>query len=324
MDKPFLPAGSQVVGDNGHHAVVQAKNGHEGEGLHLEIDAQHGGGGGGEGNEDLIEPKNHHGADGAEDNRGHAHGVDAPNGGTIRPEPLGLKLDFRVIAGIEEDGEGGADHLPQHRGRRRSGHLHAGEGAQAENQHRVHDDVHNGPRALANHGAEGPPRGLEQAFKHDGDKNAKAQGGADGNIGGPAVNNLLYIGLNLKEGPGNEHTQYGKGNGADHRQKDAVGGRLVGPVVVLFPQTPGEQGVDAHAGAHPHGYHQILDGKGHGNRRQGVLADLGHKDTVHNVVQGLNEHGEHNGQGHGNEQPFHRHDAHFVFLHLIRHRHLRK
>ena len=40
-------AGTVVVADDGHHAVVHAEDGHEHEALELEVNAEHGHGGGG-------------------------------------------------------------------------------------------------------------------------------------------------------------------------------------------------------------------------------------------------------------------------------------
>ena len=52
--------GPVVVGDNGHHAVVQSEDRHEDKALELEVGAKHSGGGGGEGDEDSVDPEDHH------------------------------------------------------------------------------------------------------------------------------------------------------------------------------------------------------------------------------------------------------------------------
>ena len=76
-------------------------------------------------------------------------------------------------------------------------------------------------------------------------------------------------------------------------REDAVVGGLVGPLEILLTQALGEKGVDAHAGAHGQGDHNVLNGEGHTDGGEGPLADLGHEYAVHHVIEGLNQHGQH-------------------------------
>ena len=91
-------------------------------------------------------------------------------------------------------------------------------------------------------------------------------------------------------------------------------GGAVGPGGVLFAQALGQQGVDAHAGAHRQGNHNVLNWKGQGHRVEGVLAELRDEYAVHHVVECLHQHGQHHGHRHGNQQPVDGHDAHLVLL----------
>ncbi len=78
-------------------------------------------------------------------------------------------------------------------------HLHA-EGAQAEDEHRVHDDVDDGPGALGEHGVEGAPGCLEQPFEHDFQEQPEGQAAADAHIGGAGGDDIGDIGLYGDEG----------------------------------------------------------------------------------------------------------------------------
>ena len=70
-------AGTIVVADDGHHAVVQAKNGHEHEALQLEVDAEHRHRCRGEGHQDQVHAKGHQAAHALHGDAGQTHGVDA-------------------------------------------------------------------------------------------------------------------------------------------------------------------------------------------------------------------------------------------------------
>ena len=95
-------------------------------------------------------------------------------------------------------------------------------------------------------------------------------------------------------------------------QKNAVLGGRVGPPLILFTQAFGEQGVDAHARAHAHGDHDVLQRERQRNSGQGALADVGHEDRVHHVVQRLHQHGHHHGHTELDQQRIDVHGAHDV------------
>jgi len=79
-------AGTVIVADNGHHAVVNAKNRHEYKALQLEVNTKHRNGGAGKGNQDVVHRKGHHAANGVHGNGGDAHRVNALDGGPRRAE----------------------------------------------------------------------------------------------------------------------------------------------------------------------------------------------------------------------------------------------
>ncbi len=85
-------------------------------------------------------------------------------------------------------------------------------------------------------------------------------------------------------------------------EEDAVLGGLIGPFLVLFAEALGQQGVDAHAGADADRDHDVLQGERQRNGGQGALADVGHENRVHHVVEGLHQHGYHHRDAQFDEQ----------------------
>ena len=93
------------------------------------------------------------------------------------------------------------------------------------------------------------------------------------------------------------HPQDQKDHPADQIDEVAVGHYPVGLVGPVLPQPAGQQGVEAHAGAYAHGDHQGLDRV---DKRQGykpVGAELGHEHAVHQIIEGLDQLGQHHRRG---------------------------
>ena len=81
------------------------------------------------------------------------------------------------------------------------------------------------------------------------------------------------------------------------------------------PRRRADQRVDAHARTHADRNDQRLQREHQRHRGQRALRILRHEDTVHNVVQRIDQHGQHRGQRHGENQRSHARGAHFVFFH---------
>ena len=310
---PVGAAGAVVIGDDGHHGVVQAEHRHENEALQLEINPEHRHGGGGEAVEDAVHAIGHQRADGGHDDGGHAHLQNRPDHPAHRTEAPEGEMDLGIFPEMEEHGGHGAAELAEHGGGGGAGHAHGGEAQQAEDQDGVHDDVDDGAGHLSDHGQLGPAGGLQQPLKIDGGEAEGADADADAQIGDGVLDDGGAAGLGAHKGAGGEHADEHKDHRGAQLQKQALPGGLVHHVLVVLAQRAGKQGVDAHAQAHGKGDHQVLHGKTQGDGGEGVLADLGHEDAVHHVVQGLHHHGKHHGQGHVQQQPVHRLGAHAVF-----------
>ena len=169
------------------------------------------------------------------------------------------------------------------------------------------------PNELGNHGVDGPPGGLEQPLKAELAENADGQPQADAGVVRAVVHNGLDVRLGQEEGPGQQNAAHAEDHGADQEDKDAGVGGLVRQVLLLLPQGAGEQGVHANARAAAHGNHQVLEGEGQGDGVQRVLADLGDEDAVHDVVEGLDQHGDHHGTAMPASRGANGHGAHLGF-----------
>ena len=85
-------------------------------------------------------------------------------------------------------------------------------------------------------------------------------------------------------------------------QRNSLGGRGVRPAAVSGPQSDGDDRVDAHAEADGHGIDEVLNRVHQREGSHGLLADFGYKEAVHDVVQGVDQHGQHHGQGHRGQE----------------------
>lgn len=313
LHHPQPVLGPVVIGHDGHHAVVQAEHRHEDEAVELEVNAEGRGRrllGGVVRDEDLVHAEGHHRADGHHDDAGQADGVDVAHQPPIGPEAPELQVNFLVLLQVEDQGQDTAAELADDRGHRRAGNAHV----QHEDKDGVQHDVHNGAQTLGIHGQDGPAGALQQPLEHDLAEQAQGAAAADQQIVRAVFHNVVDLGLGPEEGPGKQQRQHGADGKAHHRQEHAVDGHSVGPLLVLGSQGPAHQGVDAHGGAGGQTDHQVLGRKRQGHGGQRLLTHPGHEHAVHDVVQGLHQHGDDNGQGHVDNQLGNGHGAQLVFF----------
>ena len=315
---PFLVPGAEVIGHDGHESVVQPEHRHENKALKLEINTEYRGGGGGKSDQDAIHAVDHDGADGLHDDAGQAHEIDAPDNLPVRPEAPEAQRHLRIFPQAEQQRQQRSHDLSRYRGDGGARHLQPRKAQQPEDQDGVEDQVDDRADGLGDHGVDRAPGGLKQPLERDPEKQPRRHTAADGQILGAVAEDLLHAGLGAIEGPDQRRADSHEGQKAQRGQKDAVDGGAPGALKVFFSQRPGEQGVDAHAGARRHGDHQRLDRKGERDGGQGVFREHGDENAVHNVVKSLHQHGDHHGQGHIDQQPVDGHIAHFVPLRRFR------
>ena len=307
--------GTVVEGHDGDDGVVDAEQGHEEEGLELEVDAEDAGGGLGEALEDLVDTEVHDGADAHHDDGGDAHIQDGADHIAVRLQVAAAELlELPVVLQIQRHGEDGGEPLADDGGEGCTGDAHGGQAEPAEDQDGVEDDVGDSAHGLGDHGLEGVAAGLQQPLEEDLNEDADGADGDDGQIDAAALQGLGDGGLGGKEGAGEEQSEDHEQGGEQAGKPHAVAGGAVGALVVLLTQGFRQQGVDAHAHAGGAADEQVLDGEGQTQGGDRGLGDPGDIDAVHDVVKRLNQHGDHQGQRHVDQQLADGPGAHLVAL----------
>ena len=251
-------AGTIVVADDGHHAVVQAENGHKHKALQLEVDAEHRHRRSGEGHQDQVHAKGHQAAHTLHGDAGQTHGVDAANGLGAGTEAFEADLDVRVFAGVEVQRHACAAELTDDRCHRCAGGAGQCLAAVAEDEDGIQNDVHHGTHQLADHAQIGAPGSRQQLFAHGLSEQTQTKDAAHRQILDALLRDDGVTGLGVEVG-----LHAGKADDKKHRKaaqgkKDAVFCGGVGAALVLFAKALAQQGVHAHTGAHAHGDHDIL------------------------------------------------------------------
>ena len=104
------------------------------------------------------------------------------------------------------------------------------------------------------------------------------------------------LSVTVKEPETPEQDGGGKKKKIEDTETEAASYRVI--LRFLFPSAvhPGYQDIDSGAGTGGNGGHQQLQGKNKGQGRQPVKGVLGHKVAVHNIVDGLDQQGQHDGR----------------------------
>ncbi len=205
--------------------------------------------------------------------------------------------------------------LPDHRGDGGAGDSQRRHSQQTKNQDRVKDQVGDCAAELGGHAENGIAGGGQQPLKEKLTEQAEGENHHNAQVLHPQRSDFRVGILNLPgiKGLHNGKPQHQEQRIAENVEQCAVGGGVVRPAEIFLPQGFGQQRVDAHAGARAYGDQQRLEREGQGHRRQRVFRKLRHKDTVHDVVQRLYQHGYHHWQGYAEHQAVDGKSPHLVF-----------
>ena len=311
---PAAVVGAEVVGHNGHHGVVEPEKRHKDKAVQLEEHPVNGRGGGAECQQDLVHQIGGDRADGVHEDGGKPDGVDLADELKIKAHFTEMDTHIGIVQLVQNNAQRGGNQLTDDGSDGGAADPHSGESQQAKDEDGIQNDIEKSAGTLDEHSDEGAARPLQDALRGDLHKDAeradaddrKVFGAVLGDEGGDPL-------LQGKVGMRKETAQQRKNGGGADRKQQADIGNLFGLFPVLLPQPAGKQRVDADAGAGGKGDHQVLDGKRQRNGGQGVLADTGNKDAVHNIVKRLDHHREDERQRHLEDQLFDRHGPHFVF-----------
>ena len=160
------------------------------------------------------------------------------------------------------------------------------------------NDVDNGTGTLGDHGVYRPAGGLKQTFTQDLHKNAQREDTANAGVGNTALHGFCHIGLHFVVGPGTEKAEEHEDSFSNQRQEDTVACGSVGLVPVPFAQRFGQQGVDTHTDANGKADLHILHRECQRKSGHRTFRHPGNVNTVHHIVECLNQHGDDHGDRH--------------------------
>ena len=308
-----------VVGYNGDHPAVETENGHEDDALEFEVRAKDRRCRLGKADEDAVDAKGHHRADGLHDDGGETDFIDDADHFPIGFDVFEMEMKFGVVFFIEIDGKACGHGLTENGSDGGTQYFQAGNGAKAENKNGVQNDVDDGTQPLGDHGVEGFPRGLEQTLHGVLNQHCKGKNENRGEI-------LHTVGINFGVCPGGlagEKGFYRKKTEEkeDHRsaksKENPVTGGTVGFGKVLFPQGAGKNGIDPHTGPTAKSDDQHLHGKGQRYGGKGIFGDQPYENTVDDVIKGKHRHGDHHRQGNFHQYFGNGQIAHDIFRRTI-------
>ena len=205
-------------------------------------------------------------------------------------------MDLLIIAQVQEQAQTGGDRLSKDRGQGGAGYAQSGKAAQAEDHDRIKNNVDDRAGRLGDHTVNGQACRLQQTLKGHLEEQSCRQTGHDPQIGGAHADDLRVLCLGTDKSAGQEKTDQQESQEIAEGQEETVGRGRVGPVITLFSQGTGQEGVDTDTGTGAQGDHQVLQRKSQGNGGQGFFTETGYKDAVDYVVQGLYQHGDHHRQ----------------------------
>ena len=200
---------------------------------------------------------------------------------------------------------------------RRAADAHLRERADAEDHQRVKNDVDDRADQTLTHRDDHVAARLLDLLAHHGDKHENAHADRDMRI----LNGVCRHGLaraertdkRARQSPAEDE----ECDAADDRKRHAVLRRQVRRLLPSFAQTARDERVYTHACADADRNDQHLERIDERDRRKRILRILRDKDAVDDVVQRVDDHGDHRRERHRKDQRPHFRGSHFVLLFQI-------
>ena len=193
--------------------------------------------------------------------------------------------------------------MSEHGGDRRARRAHV----EGEDEEGIERDVGQSPRELHGHGKSRPAHGAKLSFGDQKDELSEGKDETDAEIGLTEFADARVLGaeVEISAPEEDEKSEDEKGEIKAEHEEISVPRGCCRLFPVLFAERAGEQGVDADARAHAARDEQHLDGIGVAERLQRFGAFGQHADeyAVHDVVERLNHHRQHEGEGHSEQEP---------------------
>ena len=270
--------------------------------MQLVIDAEERHRRGGHPQQNAVDRKGHHTADGLHHDGGQ---TDPINVGHILPQKaIALQTDVndRVLDPVEPQRSGRTNELTDDGGDSSAPDAHGRTAQQAENHDGVKDDVHHSTDDERNHRQHRITHGLQKPLAVGLQKDAPAEHEVHRKIFPAKLLQFRVVRQCGGDLIGKQQPHQCKHQRGSQHQKQAGGGGTAGFLRLFLPQLAGEQSVQTNGSAHADGDHQKLDGIHKGSGGQGSFGQPCHKDTVHNIVQRLDEQRQHQRHGHRVQQ----------------------
>ena len=175
VDPQPLP-GAVVIGDNGHHSVVQAENRHKDKAVQLEINSENRRGSRGKPQKNQIHAKGHDRADALHNDRRNSDFIDFTGQGGAQAESVEIQANFPVQLQIEKKSQKEAAELTDYSSRGGSRHAHFRGSEISKDQDGIQNDIDHGPQPLGKHGEQGAAGGGQQALHGNLQKDSETEG----------------------------------------------------------------------------------------------------------------------------------------------------
>ena len=310
-------SGTVVVTNERAHALHNAVSGQIQEGLQLIVDAQHHHIALGKACQQSVQESDQQGGQGQIEDSGHADAVKPFVQCGIRAQAAAAQAHRELGAGIDEKVDAQAQQLTDAGGKGRTCNAHGRHRAKAEDQDGVQKDVAHTAEDQCGHGHLHAAHGLKHLFKG---QTSHVDGGKqehDGGVGDAGGDQAFVTGEPAQKARHDGDAENGDENAVYQAQGHTMGGCGLGFFTVACAQIQRDHGIDADTEADGDGVGKILDREHQRQRGHGVLADAGHEQAVHNVVQTVHQHGNDIGQRHGYQQRQHRFFFHKGLVHSI-------
>lgn len=282
-----------VVADQRAHPLHDTAARQIQEGLQLVIDAQH--------HDAALRIDRQNGIEEGNQNRRQRQVQNGRNADGIQLQvhmPVGCKAvpaqpHSRGPTLVEEKIHHQRQQLSQAGRQRRTGDPQFRERPKAEDQHRVKDQVAHRTGQQRGHRQLHAADCLEDLFKGQRRHDDGGEGKCNGSIGRAQADHRRVAGKAAKEMRRDQDAKDRCQYAVDQRKRHTVRGGCIGPVLLTCAQMQSDLGVDAYAEADGDGIDKVLQRIDQRKRRHGILTDLRHKKAVYDIVERVDQHGDH-------------------------------
>ena len=220
------------------------------------------------------------------------------------------------IAGQEDyDVEQHGDDLPDDGRDGRTAHAECRQTKPAENQDGIEHDIDNTAARHEHHGGFHAPNALKDLLKAHLQQLAERQAHNDIGVITRPRQRACIVGEHAQERSGEHHTCDNEDHTMDEHEQHAQRSCSISLFALPCAKMHGHDRANAYTYTHADRHDSILQWKSQRYCGQCIGAQFGDPDTVDDVVERLNEHGQHNRDGHGNQQSKYRFSSHkFLFF----------